>query len=241
MFLSYRTANNLGPVARINTDRILESSENAPILFSLIDDSSLSSNKGLREFLLKIAPDIDLGSFEDDQVKIRDFEFIWMDNSGNQVDTVFQAFPLHSWIYYQNAIECFNYVSGNGSQVLFLVISTRFAEVLFNLLKAGEYASLYVYVFDIDTGINNHPTWVKRFSSNIRGLYNNMEGLIKQLAADTIKFYTEVADLAVSMGTTFHTMAANCYYKSAELLHIYSNDGELQSLMFSKCLVSISS
>ncbi|UJR06632.1 hypothetical protein I4U23_010916 [Adineta vaga] len=96
-----------------------------------------------------------------------------------------------------------------------------------------------MYVYGSRTDISSRSNWMKVFANNIRGLYCNTDDLAQQLAADVIKFYIEVANLAFTLREELHTLAAVCYKKSLDLLEIYSNDTSLQSTIYEKLMAII--
>ncbi|UJR18424.1 hypothetical protein I4U23_005329 [Adineta vaga] len=120
-----------------------------------------------------------------------------------------------------------------------LITSASSAEILFSLLEVKECVSLHTYIYGPSTDISSRSNWMKTFANNIRGLYCNTDDLSQQLANDAIKFYIEVANLAVTLREELHTLAAVCYKKSIDLLEIHSHDKVLQSTIYDKLMVSV--
>lgn len=216
-----------------------ESSGNREIKFSFTDDKFVNCYKMLFEFSSKFSPDTTYNHSIEKYLEIRDFEFIWLDTSVYEVDIIFQNFSYKSWVNYQNAVKCFIYISENQHKVLFLITSASSAEILLILLKIKECDSLYIYIYGASMDVTSRPNWMKTFPNNIRGLYYNVEDLTQQLASDTIKFYIEAANLAITLRHELHTLAAAFYKKSIDLLEIYSQDEVLKLTILEKLEVSV--
>ncbi|CAF0969566.1 unnamed protein product [Didymodactylos carnosus] len=126
--------------------------------------------------------------FIDEDMKERnidEFTLVWLDDNIDKKSKDDACKQFRSIINYlkifDNLEECYNYILTVSNEKIFLIVSSKFALTIVQRIHRFE-KIVYIYILCLNPLL--HEKWTKKYSSVIRGVYNDKQLLVGRLAED---------------------------------------------------------